>query len=83
MIIYPILIAIRKYLKIQVSLFSGVDFTVDSSQVLNGNCDFILSISSELLILNFPVITIVEAKKENINAGLGQLYFRNACSKNI
>ena len=83
MIIYPILIAIRKYLKIQVSLFSGVDFTVDSSQVLNGNCDFILSISSELLILNFPVITIVEAKKENINAGLGQLCCRNACSKNI
>ena len=72
MIISPILIAIRKYLKNRVSLFSGVDFTVDSSQGLNGNCDFIISSSSELLILNAPVITIVEAKKENINAGLGQ-----------
>ncbi len=72
MILSPILIAVRKYLKNQVSLFSGIDFTVDSSQGLNGNCDFILSLSPELLILNAPVITIVEAKKENINAGLGK-----------
>ncbi|WP_414622333.1 hypothetical protein [Calothrix sp. CCY 0018] len=72
MIISPILIAVRKYLKNQISLFSGIDFTVDSSQGLNGNCDFIISSSPELLILNAPVITIVEAKKENINAGLGQ-----------
>ncbi len=72
MIIAPILIAIRKYLNNQTSLFSGIDFTVDSVQGLNGNCDFIISRSPELLILNAPVITIVEAKKENINAGLGQ-----------
>ncbi|MEH2199427.1 hypothetical protein [Nostoc sp.] len=72
MIIAPILIAVRKYLNNQISLFSGIDFTVDSAQGLNGNCDFIISRSSELLILNAPVVTIVEAKKENINAGLGQ-----------
>ncbi|MEH2422031.1 MAG: hypothetical protein V7K48_14235 [Nostoc sp.] len=72
MIIAPILIAVRKYLNNQVSLFSGIDFTVDSAQGLNGNCDFIISRSPELLILNAPVVTIVEAKKENINAGLGQ-----------
>ncbi|OYE00683.1 hypothetical protein [Nostoc sp. 'Peltigera membranacea cyanobiont' 232] len=72
MIIAPILIAVRKYLNNQISLFSGIDFTVDSAQGLNGNCDFIISRSPELLILNAPVVTIVEAKKENINAGLGQ-----------
>ncbi|MEH2029588.1 MAG: hypothetical protein V7K67_07920 [Nostoc sp.] len=72
MIIAPILIAVRKYLNNQISLFSGIDFTVDSAQDLNGNCDFIISRSPELLILNAPVVTIVEAKKENINAGLGQ-----------
>ncbi|MEH1815865.1 MAG: hypothetical protein V7K26_04890 [Nostoc sp.] len=72
MIITPILIAVRKYLNNQISLFSGIDFTVDSAQGLNGNCDFIISRSPELLILNAPVVTIVEAKKENINAGLGQ-----------
>ncbi|AUT01511.1 hypothetical protein CLI64_14550 [Nostoc sp. CENA543] len=72
MIIAPILIAIRKYLNNQISLFSGIDFTVEPAQGLNGNCDFIISHSPELLILNAPVVTIVEAKKENINAGLGQ-----------
>ncbi|MBV6624777.1 MAG: hypothetical protein KI793_17875 [Rivularia sp. (in: Bacteria)] len=72
MIISPILIAVRKFLQNQISLFSGIDFTVDSSQGLNGNCDFIISNSPELLILNAPIITIVEAKKENINGGLGQ-----------
>lgn len=72
MIIAPILIAVRKYLNNQTSLFSGIDFTVDSAQSLNGNCDFIISRSPELLILNAPVVTIVEAKKENINAGLGR-----------
>lgn len=72
MIIAPILIAVRKYLNNQISLFSGIDFTVDPAQGLNGNCDFIISLSPELLIVKAPVITIVEAKKENINAGLGQ-----------
>jgi hypothetical protein len=72
MIIAPILIAIRKCLNNQISLFSGIDFTVDAPQGLNGNCDFIISRSPELLIFNAPVVTIVEAKKENINAGLGQ-----------
>ncbi|MEB3217492.1 MAG: hypothetical protein VKN72_14830 [Nostocales cyanobacterium 94392] len=43
MIISPILIAVRKFFKHQISLFSGVDFTVDSSQGLNENCDFIIS----------------------------------------
>jgi len=72
MIIAPILIELRKQLDYQVSLFSGIDFTVDTSLGLNGSCDFLISSSPELLILQAPVIAIVEAKKENINAGLGQ-----------
>ncbi|NET01605.1 MAG: hypothetical protein F6K61_13710 [Sphaerospermopsis sp. SIO1G1] len=72
MIIAPILITVRKYLKNQISLFSGIDFTVDSEKGLNGNCDFLISRSPELLIVNAPIVTIVEAKKENLNAGLGQ-----------
>ncbi|NET69994.1 MAG: hypothetical protein F6K62_02780 [Sphaerospermopsis sp. SIO1G2] len=72
MIIAPILITVRKYLKNQISLFSGIDFTVDSEKGLNGNCDFLISRSPELLIVNAPIVTIVEAKKENLNASLGQ-----------
>ncbi|MDF5708390.1 MAG: hypothetical protein PUP90_12065 [Nostoc sp. S4] len=72
LIIAPILVDLRRQLHEQVSLFSGVDFTVDNTKGLNGTCDFIITKSPEILILTAPVITVVEAKKENINAGLGQ-----------
>jgi len=72
MIIAPILMSVRKHLNAQISLFFGIDFTVDAQKGLNGSCDFIISRSPELLILTAPVVTIVEAKEENINAGLGQ-----------
>jgi hypothetical protein len=72
MIIAPILIELRKQLNYQISLFSGIDFTVEPAKGLNGNCDFLISRSPELLIVSAPIITLVEAKKENINAGLGQ-----------
>ena len=72
MIIAPILIELRKQLNSEISFFSGIDFTIAPEKGLNGNCDFLISRSPELLILTAPVIIIVEAKKENINGGLGQ-----------
>jgi hypothetical protein len=72
MIIAPILVELRRQLNSQIALFSGIDFTVDPSRGLNGVCDFIISQSPQLLILRAPVIMLVEAKKENINGGLGQ-----------
>ena len=72
MIIAPILLELTRHFADRISLFSGVDFTVDSDLGLNGSCDFLISRSPELLIISAPVILIVEAKKENINAGLGQ-----------
>ncbi|MBN3874270.1 hypothetical protein [Nostoc sp. JL33] len=72
LIIAPILVDLRRQLREEIGLFSGVDFTVDNSKGLNGTCDFIITKSPEILILTAPVITVVEAKKENINAGLGQ-----------
>lgn len=72
LIIAPILVELRKQLNSQIALFSGIDFTVDPAQGLNGSCDFIISQSAQLLILRAPAIMLVEAKKENINAGLGQ-----------
>jgi len=72
MIISPILIELKKHFNSQISLFSGVDFNVDATQGLNGTCDFLISRSPEQLFIKAPVITIVEAKKENLNAGIGQ-----------
>ena len=56
----------------KISLFSGIDFNVDKEKGLTGFCDFIFSNSPEQLYLDSPVITITEAKNENIVSGLGQ-----------
>ena len=45
MIIAPVLLELRRKLKHQISLFSGVDFTVD------GVCDFIISKNPEQLLI--------------------------------
>ena len=72
MIITPILLELTKQFPDRISLFSGVDFTVDSDLGLKGSCHFLIGRSVELLIVSAPAILIVEAKKENINAGLGE-----------
>ena len=72
MIISPILIELRKQLQDKINIFSGIEFNVESDYGLTGVCDFIISNSSEQLFIRAPVVTLVEAKKENINAGFGQ-----------
>lgn len=72
MIIAPILLELKRLYPEKVSLFSGKDFTVDIEKGLNGFCDFLISRSPEQLIITSPVIAVVEAKNENIEAGLGQ-----------
>lgn len=72
MIIAPILIEVRKQLQSRFSLFSGIDFNVDAEKGLTGFCDFIISSGTERLFINAPVMMLVEAKREDIIAGLGQ-----------
>lgn len=72
LIIMPVLTEVRRILRGQVSLFSGVEFNVDVERGLNGTCDFILTRSPEQFLITQPVVTIVEAKRENIPSGLGQ-----------
>ncbi|MBD2385168.1 hypothetical protein [Cylindrospermum sp. FACHB-282] len=72
MIISPILLEIRRKFNCEISLFSGVDFSVDTQKGLNGFCDFIISLSKEQLFVRAPVITLVESKNENLKSGLGQ-----------
>ena len=72
MIIAPILVELKRQFFDEINLFSGVEFNIDESQGLNGICDFLISKSPEKLVITAPVVTLVEAKKENLNAGLGQ-----------
>lgn len=72
LIVMPVLIEVRRLLLNQISIFSGSTFEVDSTQGLEGRCDFILSRSPEQYYITSPVLTIVEAKNESIPSGLGQ-----------
>jgi hypothetical protein len=71
-LIAPILAEVRQRLKPNVSLFSGWELDVDSTLGLTGVCDYIICRSREQYYLSTPIVIIIEAKKENINAGLGQ-----------
>lgn len=72
MIISPILIELRKMVNRQISLFSGVDFSVDTEKGLTGVCDFVISKSEEQFFIKTPIVVIVEGKNENIKGGLAQ-----------
>ncbi len=76
LLICPILLEVKEianqHLHQPLSLFSGTDFTVDPSLGLNGVCDFLVSRSPEQLFIEAPALVVVEAKREDLNAGLGQ-----------
>lgn len=72
LIIAPVLIEFKLLYCDKISLFSGIEFNVDEATGLKGRCDYILSRSPEQLALTAPVCILVEAKNENIVAGIPQ-----------
>jgi len=72
LIIAPVMVELRNRARIKISLFSGINFNVEPALGLTGFCDFIVSRSPEQLVLSAPALIAVEAKNENINAGMPQ-----------
>ena len=72
LIVSPILVELREHFDRNISFFSGIDFNIDAENGLTGVCDFLVSLSSSQFHLEAPVITLVEAKRDNLTAGLGQ-----------
>ena len=54
------------------AIFSGQRLDVDPERGLVGECDFILALTPPLPRLRAPLVTILEAKKGDIEAALGQ-----------
>jgi hypothetical protein len=71
-IINPILLEVRRMRDQEISVFSGEEFNVDVDRGLNGVCDFLIGQSAEQLVLEAPVVVLVEAKKADLKLGLGQ-----------
>lgn len=72
LILTPVFLEIRRIFQGKIGYFSGNYFNVDDSRGLNGLCDFILSASENQLLITAPVITLVEAKDNDLKQGLEQ-----------
>ncbi|MGB7442305.1 MAG: hypothetical protein WA919_14655 [Coleofasciculaceae cyanobacterium] len=71
-IIAPILIELERHNPDRLSIYSGENLDVDAEKGLKGECDFILAKGPISLTMEAPIISLVEAKKSDIKAGLGQ-----------
>ncbi len=71
-IVAPILLAVRELSGGRVAILSGPRLDVDPARRLSGECDFLLSLSDPLPRLRAPLLAVLEAKKNDIEAGLGQ-----------
>ncbi|MGH9840839.1 MAG: hypothetical protein ACREEM_18845, partial [Blastocatellia bacterium] len=56
----------------QISIFSGMDFTVAPEQGLNGICDFVISRTPYQADIEAPVVVAVEAKQDDFRKGTTQ-----------
>lgn len=72
LIVSPVLLELRRLFNNKIGYFSGRTFNVSPEDGLNGECDFLLSSNPNQVVIQLPVLTIVEAKNADITLGLGQ-----------
>jgi hypothetical protein len=71
-LITPILSEIEERNSPDLAVFSGYNFDVDKEKGLKGFCDYVLSFEAQALSIEAPVFSVVEAKNENLYAGVPQ-----------
>ena len=71
-LVVPILLAVHDVAPCVMSIYSGQRLDVDASRGLAGECDFILALTPAVPRLRAPLVTVLEAKKGDVEAGLGQ-----------
>lgn len=71
-LIAPILAEVYGQTRDRANLFSGIEFVVDKKRGLTGYCDFLFTLAPRTIELLAPVISVVEAKKEDIPSGIPQ-----------
>lgn len=71
-IVVPILLAAKELSGGRLAIFSGQRLDVDADRGLTGECDFILALGPSVPPLRSPIAAVVEAKKNDVEGGLGQ-----------
>ena len=72
LIIAPILMELRRMNDKFFTIYSGDNLIVDRANGLAGECDFILAKETDSFSINLPIISVVEAKRQNIELGINQ-----------
>lgn len=70
-IVSPILFEFKERHANLFEIYSGYNLNVDPDNDLNGECDFLISFQSSYVV-RAPILSLVEAKNDNIELGLGQ-----------
>jgi hypothetical protein len=65
-------LALRELTGNRISILSGQQLDADPARRLNGECDFLVCLSEPLPMVRTPILTLVQAKASDIEAGLGQ-----------
>jgi len=71
-IIAPTLLEVEGHYPEQIAIYSGKNLDADRTQGLYGECDFILGKGAVSAIISTPILAMVEAKRDNLENGLGQ-----------
>jgi hypothetical protein len=71
-LVVPILLACQELSAGPVAIYSGQRLDVDADRGLTGECDFILSVAPPVPALRAPLVTIVEAKRNDVESGVWQ-----------
>jgi hypothetical protein len=71
-LVAPVLLAVRELVPGELAIFSGQRLDVDPARSLVGECDYILARTSAVPRLRAPLAVILEAKKGDVEASLGQ-----------
>jgi hypothetical protein len=71
-IVVPILLACQELSAGTIAIYSGQRLDVDPERGLVGECDFILSAAPPVPALRAPLVTIVEAKRNEVESGVWQ-----------
>ena len=79
--IAPVLSAVDELSGDSLSIYSGQAMSVDPARGLAGECDFILGGDPAAVFLQAPLLTVVEAKRADIDLGTGQAVAQSVAAR--
>jgi hypothetical protein len=71
-LVSPILLEVLEQYREKITFFSGEEVNISAADDLAGPCDFVFTLTPPSLLLEAPIISIAEAKDEDLDWGIAQ-----------